>query len=239
MIINSKTEMTLRAVVDGKALARVKVSDPLELSRAEAEAIATWARPFSGTCLTDLEVHVSDIRPSNAVTVLSDLNDRLASRIRPMLLEARRHGFGLRVTRELPTDPYTLAIYRRCIDIPQMTITARALQFFLDAMGFLMKADAGGQMSETTVNLEVFADRLTKKYAACMDMGVAHYREYCQRIVEYGRANGATEIVWGPERRGAVAEAIEFEEAIALAPDNLAMIGEGPAADRETIATAA
>lgn len=213
MKIGNNTEMTLRAVVDGKVLGKVKLPEAIELSRAEAEHVAAWARPFSGTCLTDLEIHVSDIRPSAALTVLSDLTGPLAKRIRPMLNDARRHGFGLRVMRETPSDPYYLGIYRRCIDVPQLTITARALQTFLDALGFLMKTDSNGETPDATVSIDVFAERLSKKYTTCMDLGVAHYREYCQRIVEYGRANGATEIVWGPERRGAVTEPVIEEGA--------------------------
>lgn len=212
MKIDNNTEMTLRAVVDGKVLSKVKLPEAIELSRTEAEHLATWARPFSGTCLTDLEILVSDIRPSAAIMVLSELSGSLGKRIRPMLTDARRHGFGLRIMRETPNDPYYLAVYRRCIDVPQLTITARALQTFLDAMGFFMKSDAFVEgPKDVKVSIDSFEDRLGKKYSACMDLGVAHYREYCQRIVEYGKANGATEIIWGPERRGAVTEPI-FDE---------------------------
>lgn len=212
MKIDKNTEMTLRAVVDGKVLSRVKLPEAIELSRVEAEHIAAWARPFSGTCMTDLEIHVSDIRPSAALMVLSELSGPLAKRIRPMLNDARRHGFGMRVMRETSSDPYYLAVYRRCIDVPQLTITARALQTFLDAMGFFMKSDAFAEgPTDVRVSIDSFQERLNKKYTACMDLGVAHYREYCQRIVEYGKANGATEIVWGPERRGAVTEPV-FKE---------------------------
>ena len=204
MRITPNTEMTLRAVVDGKELVKAKLPEPIELSRSEAEAIAVWARPFSGTCLTDLDVHVSDIRPSSGLMVLSDLSDKIARRIRPMLLSARKYGFGLRVMRDTANDPYMLEIFRRVVDVPQLTIPWRSLQAFLKAMGYHdLRADVQ-QEDEAKVSLDSFAERLAAKGDACMDAGVAHYRDFCLRIVEYGRANGASEIVWGPERRGAV-----------------------------------
>ena len=205
-----KTEMTLRAVVDGKQFGKIRLPPPMELSRKEAETIAVWARPFSGTCLVDFDIHVSDIRPSSALMVLSDLTDKLAERIKPMLMEARRYGFGLRVMRETNVDPYEISIYRRTIDVPQLTVTARSLYVFLEALGFLaIREDANlNDMREARVSLDAFAERLSNRYTQCMEIGVAHYREYCQRIVEYGLANGATEIVWGPERRGAVPEEV-------------------------------
>lgn len=209
MRITPNTEMTLRAVVDGKELGKVKLPDPIELTRNEAEAIAVWARPFSGTCLTDLDVHVSDIRPSSGLMVLSDLNDKIARRIRPMLIIARKFGFGLRVMRDTASDPYSIEIFRRVVDVPQLTIPWRSMEAFLEAMGYLNLRDDEPRRREESedeakVSLDSFSERLATKGDACMDAGVAHYRDFCLRIVEYGRANNATEIVWGPERRGAV-----------------------------------
>lgn len=205
MTIAPNTEMTLRAVVDGKELGKVKLPDPIELSRVEAEAVAVWARPFSGTCLVDMDVHVSDIRPSSGLMVLSDLNDRIGRRIRPLLVVARKYGFGLRIMRDTTNDPYTLEIFRRVVDVPQLTIPWRSLQAFLRALGYLTLRGDGKADDESFVNVDAFSDRLAAKGDECMEAGVAHYREFCLRIVEYGRANGAVQIVWGPERRGAVA----------------------------------
>lgn len=204
MNITPNTEMTLRSVVDGKELGNVKLPDAIELTRSEAEAIAVWARSFSGTCLVDMDVHVSDIRPSSALMVLSDLNDKIARRIRPILVVARKYGFGLRVMRDTANDPYTMEIFRRVVDVPQLTVPWRSLGVFLRALGYLSLRSDDKQDDECRINIGSFHERLVAKRDACMEEGVAHYREFCLRIVEYGLANGATEIVWGPERRGAV-----------------------------------
>lgn len=203
---DTSIEMTLRAVVEGKTLSKVKLPGPLKLSRKEAETVAVWARSFSGTFLMEMEIHVGDIRPSSGLMVISDLSSDLARKIRPLLIEARRYGFGLRIMRDTANDPYELTIIRRTIDVPQLTITTKALYIFLDALGFMaVKKEYGtNDLLETTVGIESFAQRLNSRYTQCMDAGVAHYREHCQRIVEYGLANMATQIVWGPERRGAV-----------------------------------
>lgn len=212
--MSSSIDMTLRAVVDGKQFAKIRLPEPLELSRKEAETIAVWARPFSGTCLIDMEIHISDIRPSSALMVLSDLSKNLGKKIKPLLTEARRYGFGLRITRETASDPYEMSILRRTIDVPQLTISARSLHVFLDVLGFMNVHEAYGSndLHESRVVIDAFEERLRTRYTQCMEAGVAHYREYCQRIVEYGVANGATEIVWGPERRGAVQPEITSQE---------------------------
>ncbi len=208
MTNNDRTETTLRAVVDGNDLRAAKIPDPLVLTRHEAEAIAAWARPFSGTCLTDIDIHVSDIRASSAIMNLTDLNAELAKKIKPILLDARKYGFGLRVMRELSDDPYELSIYRRVIDVPQLTVPFRSMKAFLQALGFI-SLESGIDETTNSVNIDVFADRLSAKAEACMYGGVDHYREFCHRIVEYGRANGAREITWCPERRGAVPAAAQ------------------------------
>lgn len=199
---NNRTEMTLRAVVDGGALGAVKLPPDVKLTTIEAAAVANWARPISGTCLMDMDIHVSDIRPSSAMHMLSDLGPSMAARLKPLVSAARRYGFGMRIMREDPSKPYTISIFRRCIDIPQLTIPYGSMKAFLRCLGFVATAES--ELEETTLNLDVFADTLTRKYDQCMDAGVAHYQNYCQQIIEYGRANGATEILWGPERRGAI-----------------------------------
>lgn len=227
-------EMTLRAIVDGKRFAKIRLPAPMELTRNEAELIAVWARPFSGTCLTDLEIHVSDIKPSNAMMVLSDLSSAIAKRIKPMLMEARLYGFGLRVMRETTNDPYELSIYRRCVDIPQLTITARSLSVFLAALGYTSIREEFGlnENHEARVDINTFAERLRTRYTQCMESGVAHYREYSQRIVEYGLANGASQIAWGPERRGTVAG--ELQEGADLETDQAATLEVRQAAANDT-----
>lgn len=208
-------EMTLRAIVDGKQFGKIRLPDPIQFTAKEAERIAMWARPFSGTCLTDIQIHVGDIKPSSGLMVLSDLDPKLGKRIKAMLTEARRYGFGLRLMRETANDPYELSITRRTIDVPQLTVTARSLFAFLNTLGFLaVRTDTGPRENqEARVSIEVFAERLSNRYEKCMEDGVAHYREYSLRIVEYGKANGATEIIWGPERRGAVAEEVSEDVA--------------------------
>lgn len=200
---NDRTETTLRAVVDGKNLRTVKIPEPMQLTRHEAASIAAWARPFSGTCLTDTDIHVSEIRASSAIMNLSELAPEIGVKLRPMLLDARKYGFGLRVMRELAHDPYEISIYRRVIDVPQLTVPFRSMKAFLQALGFIDLANSDVELANS-VSIDIFAERLSKKGDNCMYIGVEHYRQYCHRIVEYGRANGAKEITWGPERRGAV-----------------------------------
>lgn len=200
-------DMTLRAVVDGNNFSKIKLPSAIEISRHEAEVIAMWARPFSGTCMTDIEIHVSDIKPSNGLMVIGDLPEKLGNKIRPMMLKARLYGFGLRIMRELTTDPYKISIVRRAIDVPQLTITARSMKVFLGALGLDNVKEGLGvnTLQEARIGIDVFAQRLDNRSIQCMDLGVAHYREFSRRIVEYGMANGAVQILWGPERRGAVA----------------------------------
>lgn len=201
-MMKDDTETTLRAVVDGQMLVKIKLPSPVKLTSVEARMVAQWARPFSGTCMTDVEIYVSDIKPSNAAQALGDLEPGLAKRLKTLVTTTMRHGFGLRIMREDPTEPYRISTYRRVIDIPQLTIPYRSMRYFMKALGLGVEvAEAQGQ---TLIPLDVFARNLDAKYDACMDAGCAHYRAHSVRIVEYGRANNATEIAWGAERRGAV-----------------------------------
>lgn len=201
----STIEMTLRAVVDGKKLGKAKLPPDVTLTAAEAAIVANWARPISGTCLMDMDIHVSDIKPSNAFHILSDLGENLAGRLRNLVTAARRYGFGMRIMRDDPTMPYQMSIYRRTIDIPQLTVPHSSMNSFLKALGFIDADDTKeSDARETTMNLEIFGETLVRRYDSCMDAGFGHYQSYCMQIVEYGKANGATEILWGPERRGAI-----------------------------------
>lgn len=204
--MTSRTETTLRAVVDGKNLGRVKLPPPVRMKSDEAHAFATWARHISGVCLTDIDVMVSDVRPSSALKILCDLDERIAKRIRPLIQEADIYGFGLRLHRESNVDPYELSIIRRVVDAPQLTISEKSMRHFFKALKLIAEAGEVSESGDRTLNLEAFSETLARHYADCMDAGVAHYASYAQRIVEYGRANGAVELVCGPERRGAVEE---------------------------------
>lgn len=204
--MSNRTETTLRAVVDGKNLERVKLPAPVRLKSDEAYAFAAWARHISGVCLTDIDVMVSDVRPSSGLKILCDLDERIAKRIRPLFESAEIYGFGLRLSRESNADPYELAIIRRVVDAPQLTISEKSMSHFFKALRLVFEAGEATRGGDRTITIEAFADMLANHYSDCMDAGVAHYASYAQRIVEYGRANGATELVCGPERRGAVEE---------------------------------
>lgn len=201
--MTSKIETTLRAVVSGKNLGKVKLPEPVMLKSGEANAFAAWARPFSGICLTDIDVMVSDIRPSAGLKILCDLDERLAERVRPIFEAANIYGFGVRLSRESTHDPYELDIIRRVVDAPQLTIGAKAMNNFMHALGLV--EDKMGVV-DRNLDIDMFAANLVRRHNECMDSGVGHYAAYALRIIEYGRANGATELICGPERRGAVAE---------------------------------
>lgn len=199
--MTGKMETTLRAVIDGASLEKAKLPEPVRLKSSEANAFAAWARPIAGICLTDIDVMVSDVRPSIALRMLCDLEDRLARKIRPILEAAEGYGFALRLNRESNHEPYELSIVRRVIDAPQLTLSEKAMRNFLNALGLIEDKEGVG---ERTLNIGVFAETLTRRHAECMDNGVGHYAAYAKRVIEYGYANGATELIWGPERRGAV-----------------------------------
>lgn len=206
MTINDDTEMTVRAVVDGKHLAGVALPEPLVLTDKEAELIAEWAKNFCGTCMNEGEIYMGDIRPSSALKMLPDLKKEVGQKIRYQILEARKYGFGMRLMRDAD-NPYKISITRRVIDVPQLTIPCKSLNTFLRALGYNEVQEDKG-LKEVSIGIESFAARLVLKGEDCMDMGVAHYRDYCIRIVEYGNANGAMKIMWGPERRGSVSSTV-------------------------------
>lgn len=203
-VMADHAETTLRAVVDGKGLAKVRLPAAVEITRGDAATVAVWARPFSSTCITDVEILVNDVRPSQALMAVGDLPTALARRIRPLLVEARRHGFGLRLMRDTAMEPYALSVVRRAVDVPQLTIPYRSMRVFLQALNLLnVEGDVRG---DPRIAVDLLSERLAGRVDECMEEGVAHYREHALRIVEYARANGAAEIVWGPERRGAPVE---------------------------------
>jgi len=204
--MTNKTETTLRALVDGRNLSKVKLPEHATLKATEANAFASWARAFSGVCLTDIDIMVSDVRPSAGLKVMCDLDRNLAKKIRPLFEAAHVYGFGLRLFRETTNQPYELSIVRRVIDSPQLTLPRRSMLNFMEALGLVETNDA---TLDRKLNISTFADTLHRHHKDCLDAGVGHYASYAQRIIEYGIANGATELVWGPERRGSpeIAEA--------------------------------
>lgn len=199
--MTNKTETTLRALVDGKNLGRVKLPESIAIKATEANIFASWARAFSGVCLTDIDIMVSDIRPSAGLKVMSDLDRNLAKRIKPLFEAANIYGFGLRLVRENTNLPHELSIVRRVVDCPQLTLPHKSMLNFMEALGLVETNDA---TIDRKLNIESFAANLQRHHKDCMDAGVGHYASYAQRIIEYGIANGATQLVWGPEKRGAV-----------------------------------
>lgn len=195
-------ETTLRALVDGKDLGRKKLPDAVEIEAADAQAIARWAQGFSGVCMTNLDIHLGDIKPSNGMRLMGEIDKRIARRIKPLFAAAEIHGFALRLARDTTNDPYRLEIVRRVIDAKQLTIAARSMRHFMTALGL---HHATMTLEDHVVDVDMFEKVLERRERECMDAGVGHYHSYARQIVAFARANNTDRIVWGRERRGVVA----------------------------------
>lgn len=201
-MINDDTEMTMRADVKKDVLRAVRIPPPEELTDQEAEAIADWAKNFSGTYIRETDVMVSDIRPSTAVNSLEYLEEDIQERIKPLVVLAMKYGFGLRLMRE-PGDPYLFEITKRVIDVPVLTIPHRSMQRFLSALGILHNFSARGEIQVCIDHIEKI---LKRRKADAIDAGYGHYHSFAMRIHQYGVDNKAEYIVIGKERRGSYEE---------------------------------
>lgn len=193
-MLRDDTEMTLRADVRKDRLQHIRLPEPIAVTDAEAALIFDWAQDFSGTCLWDGGILLNDIRPNRAQSTLGELGP-LADVLRGHVETAKRHGFGLRLMRDDVATPYQFSVTRRSVDAPQLTIPLRSMRRFIETL-FAAHFENNGSIS-----LRSFVDILTRKYHVCMDAGFAHYQSHSLQVAEYGRAHGATQIVWGPERR--------------------------------------
>lgn len=195
--IDPKTEITLRANVQGNTLEKIKIPDPVQITEADAAVIGQWAQPFSTICAIEDEIMVTDIRPTRMIEAIGILSKRLQKIIRPMAEAGARHGFGLKLMREIASEPYQLSINRRVIDAPQLTLPYRSVSRFLMTMGGV-EPDLEGE-----IHITHFAKKLEKYKEECIDNAVEHYRQYAKTIVDYGLANGADHVIWKVERRSA------------------------------------
>lgn len=201
-MINDETEMTLRADVKKDVLRAVRIPPPVGLTDKEADTLAEWSQNFSGTYIRDIDIMVSDIRPSTAVNSLEYLDDELVEKIKPTALLAMKYGFGLRIMRE-PGEPYIFEITKRVIDVPVLTIPYRSMQRFLNALGILHDFPSRGEIH---VCIEHLAKILKRRKADAIDAGYGHYHSFALRIHEYGIANKAEYVIIGKERRGSYEE---------------------------------
>lgn len=201
-MINEDTEMTLRADVKKDVLRAVRIPPPAELTNEEAETLAEWAQNFSGTYIREVDIMVSDIRPSTAVNSLEYLEDDLQEKIKPLAVLAMKFGFGLRIMRE-PGEPYLFGITKRVIDVPVLTIPHRSMQRFLNSLGILHDFSTRGEIH---VCIEHLAKILKRRKVDAIDAGYGHYHGFALRIHQYGIDNKAEYIVIGKERRGSYEE---------------------------------